>query len=565
MKYLDALKLIQFKKECKKKTLKIYSSALTDPLDIFIKAFFLKKKIDIQIYRNSFNTLNQVLLTENFEKDTLDYKTIILFPWDFIPDLDWRTGINKKNKKYENFDLKVKNLSNILKRIKKSKVSMLYFNFPVPEILINENENSKLRYNLISKANIFSNIVNKEKIFDLEKYVDIGCPFNSLNLSFVARKIVSSCGNKKFLSLKIKPFKNKFKKHELKIKKVIATDFYGLLWKGLIGEDGPKKIFCDTDAKGFMHNFYQDLLLKLKDEGVILIGVTKNTTKDANLGLKNIHCKLKKKDFVKIFASYQPKSSQLIAALKSLNLSQDDLLFIDDNNVEIAEVRKNLPKCSCLQFPKNFEYYSEFIKKINLFFTKNIITKEDTNRTTNYKEILKTTKILNKSKGIEAYLDSLDMSLIIKRRMSLNIDRAIQLINKTNQFNINGLRLSKKKILNIVSKKGNLFTGFYKDNTGDYGEIIALLTDAKGNVLTFVMSCRVFQRNIEHAFLYEIIKRNYPIKKINYRKTEKNQPAYNFLTYDLVKTMNKDMKFINKNKYIDLYKNKYNLFNIKFN
>ena len=228
-------------------------------------------------------------------------------------------------------------------------------------------------------------------------------------------------------------------------------------------------------------------------------------------------------------------------------------------------MRKNLLKCSCLQFPKNFEYYSEFIKKINLFFTKNIITKEDTNRTTNYKEILKTTKILNKSKGIEAYLDSLDMSLIIKRRMSLNIDRAIQLINKTNQFNINGLRLSKKKILNIVSKKGNLFTGFYKDNTGDYGEIIALLTDAEGNVLTFVMSCRVFQRNIEHAFLYEIIKRNYPIKKINYRKTEKNQPAYNFLTYDLVKTMNKDMKFINKNKYIDLYKNKYNLFNIKFN
>ena len=565
MKYLDALKTIQFKKECKKKTLKIYSSALTDPLDNFIKAFFLKKDIDIQISRNSFNTLNQVLLTENFKKNTLDYKIIILFPWDFAADLDWRTGINKKNKKYENLDLKVKNFSNILKRIKKLSVNILYFNLPVPEILINQNENSKLKYNLILKAKMFSNIINNEKIFNLEKYIDIGCPFNSFDLSFVARKIVSSCENKKFPSVNIKPFKKKTKNHEFKIKKVIATDFDGVLWKGVIGEDGPKNIFCGTDTKGFMHNFYQDLLLKLKDEGVILIGVTKNSSKDASLGLKNIHCKIKKKDFVKIFTSYQPKSSQLIAALKSLNLSQDDLLFIDDNNVEIAEVHKNLPKCSCLQFPKSFEHYSEFIKKVNLHFTKNIITKEDANRSTNYKVILKTTKILNKSKGIEVYLDSLDMSLIIKKKMSLNIDRAIQLINKTNQFNINGLRLSKKKILNVVSKKGNLFTGIYKDNTGDYGEVIALLTDAKGNVLAFVMSCRVFQRNIEHAFLYELLKRNHLIKKINYRKTEKNQPAYNFLTNDLSKTMDKNKKFINKKKYIDLYKNKYKLFNIKYN
>ena len=566
MKYLDALKVVQYKKKLTNKTLKLYSSSFTDPLDIFIKAFFIKKKINIKIERNSFNTLTQSLINDNLKTQKIDFVIIILYPWDFVGDLDWRTGINYKNKLYNQLSGKINNFSNLISRIDKSNLSILYFDFPIPQTLININENLKLKHFLNFNAKKYTKVIHNKELFDLEKYIDIGCPFYSPKLSSVASFIVSSCSKKNRLERSLKPyFKNIVKNYDSKSKKIIATDFDGVLWNGVIGEDGPKGINCSTDVLGYKHNFYQDLLLKLKNEGILIIGITKNTTSDANLGLKNINCKIKKKDFVKIFASYNPKSSQLKSALKSLNLLEEHLLFVDDNDVEIAEVKKNLPKSTCIKFPKNFDEYSKFINKINLLFSKNTISQEDKNRTSNYKAILKTTKILkDKSKNIDSYLNSLDMCLQIEKKGLSNISRAAQLINKTNQFNINGVRLSEKKILNIISNKGNLYTGFYKDNTGDYGEIIALLSDQQGNIISFVMSCRVFQRNIEHVFLYELLKKKSMIKKFKYLKTDKNQPIYNFLFNEMSKFIDLNKNFKNKKKYFDFYKKKYKLFNIKY-
>ena len=46
------------------------------------------------------------------------------------------------------------------------------------------------------------------------------------------------------------------------------------------------------------------------------------------------------------------------------------------------------------------------------------------------------------------------MQIIIHDRSESNYDRAIQLINKTNQFNINGIRRDQKEILNIIKNGG---------------------------------------------------------------------------------------------------------------
>ena len=437
----------------------------------------------------------------------------------------------------------------------------------MPETLINPGEDYKLKQYINFSSKKISKEINLKNYFDLEKYIDIGCPFNSLKLPMIANKLVKYAQKKLNISFKNKAsLKRKISKnYELKSKKILATDFDGVLWRGIIGEDGPKKIFCGNDVKGFMHNYYQDLLLKLKNEGILLIGITKNTAKDANSGLNSVNCKLKKKDFVKIFASYKSKSSQLISALKSLNLSQEHVLFIDDNDVEIADIKKNLPKSSSIKFPNSFDNFADFIREVNCNFSKNTVTKEDRNRTINYKEILKTTKILNnKIKNLDDYLKSLDMKLTIERKNTKNFDRAIQLINKTNQFNLNGVRLSKNKITKIISNKGNLITGSYKDNTSNYGEIIAILIDNIGRVVSFVMSCRVFQRKIEHAFIFEIIMRNFKLNKINFIKNEKNQPIYNFIFNDLKDFIDKKQNLIDARKYMDFYKNKDKLFKIKY-
>ena len=119
MKYLNALQIIQNKKKTTQKTFKIYSSVLTDPLDIFIKAFFIKSGFDVIIKRNQFDTLNQNLINKNFIKEKEDFKILILFPWDFYGGLNWRKGINIRHKKFLDIKPEIDHFSKILNRFKK--------------------------------------------------------------------------------------------------------------------------------------------------------------------------------------------------------------------------------------------------------------------------------------------------------------------------------------------------------------------------------------------------------------------------------------------------------------
>jgi predicted enzyme involved in methoxymalonyl-ACP biosynthesis len=71
--------------------------------------------------------------------------------------------------------------------------------------------------------------------------------------------------------------------------------------------------------------------------------------------------------------------------------------------------------------------------------------------------------------------------------------------------------------------KGSLFSVFYKNKTGNYGEVITLLTDKKKNAISFVMSCRIFQRKIELEFLRLLITNGFKINKFTFKKTKKNE------------------------------------------
>src|SRR5690606_32786427 len=86
-------------------------------------------------------------------------------------------------------------------------------------------------------------------------------------------------------------------------------------------------------------------------------------------------------------------------------------------------------------------------------------------------------------------------------RTTQNRERALQLINKTNQFNLNGQRYTAAELQEILSAGGRLFTASLKDRHGDHGEIIACLIDCEENIVALVMSCRVMQRKVEQVFL----------------------------------------------------------------
>ena len=86
----------------------------------------------------------------------------------------------------------------------------------------------------------------------------------------------------------------------------------------------------------------------------------------------------------------------------------------------------------------------KFLDQIHCLFPIKNITQEDANRTELYKKMKRSAVSSSKKEtDIKDFLKSLSMEMNIYEKNSKNNDRAVQLINKTNQFNLNGIRRSK--------------------------------------------------------------------------------------------------------------------------
>jgi FkbH-like protein len=118
--------------------------------------------------------------------------------------------------------------------------------------------------------------------------------------------------------------------------------------------------------------------------------------------------------------------------------------------------------------------------------------------------------------------------------------RALELVNKTNQFNLNGRRFTEAAWSQYVRHPDALLMVVgYRDKYGPLGKIAVLTGQTAGNEVildSWVMSCRAFGRRIEHRCLREVFSR-WDVQEVifNYQETPKNGPIGNFLSTALGK------------------------------
>ncbi len=567
MNFLDAINLSQnsFKK---KKNVNIFSSFNSDAINIFIKALFAREKIQLLINKNPFDTLKQTILKNDGKSKNDVY---LILPWDFCEQLNWRNGLFKNINYFHEVKNQVDDFVSILKRIQNNKI--IYFDLPVPKYLLNKAENLKIINYIELNIKTISDLTIKGENFSLDRFLATGIPFKSSRLFSISKKIFGLIQKERKKEKKLNQTQSKLNlrnkiNYELNQKKILAVDFDDTLWKGVIADEGYTRINCKNDIVGYKHYVFQNLIKHLKSKGILIVGVTKNNLSEAKKGFLNKNSILTIRDFVKIFASFEKKSFSIEQAYKNFNLTQDSVVFVDDNIIELKEVKSNLPRVETIIFPKNTDEMPKFIEKLCFYFQKKYLTKEDLNRVNNYKNNFNQITILKKKENFNLFdfLKSLKMSLII-RRQKINkkedLERPFQLINKTNQFNLNGIRLSEKNFQKILENKGKLFSGFYKDKTGDFGEIITILIDKNERVRSFVMSCRVFQRKIENIFLTELINEGIKIKSFLFKKTNKNLPLSNFFSISLKDCIDKKYFFKNISKFKQKNKKLKKIFKIK--
>jgi FkbH-like protein len=230
-------------------------------------------------------------------------------------------------------------------------------------------------------------------------------------------------------------------------------------------------------------------------------------------------------DFVGVWANYESKSKNMQEISSTLNIGLSDFVFIDDNPVELAEVGAQFNEVECLKFPDEESGMISFFKILQEHFSADLITEEDERRTEFYRN--KSVKPIKRD--LDEFLRELSMELTVNDRTLCCRERVLQLINKTNQFNLNGKRWQESEIQREIDNGARLFGASLSDRDGQHGEILAILISSNNLIQAFVMSCRVFQRKIENAFILQMLKIYSGNLLLNARRTERNEPFFNFL------------------------------------
>lgn len=510
MKFLQAHSLLKDFSSEKKQRLKLVMSGQPENLCLFVRAEYALQGIDCEIETIPFNTLHQYLLTA---QETGVDECFLLLPWDFLPSLDWRSGAGESAASFEAVAQQAEQVSSLLQQ---RNAQYFYLQAPVLPLCTNAADNQRLQNYLAGLALQLNAEVLAADFFSLATYLNYGAPFVSNRCGDIAQLMC-----RRLLSPVVPP------------KKLLVTDLDNVMWSGVIGEDGVEGIKDQSEGAGYPHFIYQTLLRKLKHQGVLLAAVSKNDPDLALAPFQRADSILREEDFVIVLASYEDKAAQLNALATQLNLGLDACVFVDDNQVEIAAVAQALPAVTCVTFPAKVDGLVELVAQLEQLFSTVTITDEDRQRTGLYRTRLAgMVPVTSAGVNLEQFLRNLEMVLHIFDRTTQNRERALQLINKTNQFNLNGQRYTPAELQEILSAGGRLFTASLKDRHGDHGEIIACLIDCEENVVALVMSCRVMQRKVEQVFLgwlaMQVLTGEF--LSLRYRSTERNTPIKQFLT-----------------------------------
>jgi len=295
-------------------------------------------------------------------------------------------------------------------------------------------------------------------------------------------------------------------------KKCLVLDLDNTLWGGIVGEDGLANIKLGSDANGEAFVDFQQYILGLQEKGVVLAVCSKNNEKDAKEPFeKHPEMQIKLEHIACFVANWEPKPDNIQYIAKELDLGLDSLVFVDDNPAERRIVKQFLPDVDVLDLPAEPAYYRRTLSNYPWFETSSF-TQEDTQRTAQYQARSKINALKEKpSQSIEDFYRSLDMKAEIRPFDHLNLPRIVQLIGKTNQFNVTTRRHSTQKIEAFMGNSNCIHLYLrLKDQFTDHGLVSILIAMRDEDILeidTWLMSCRVIGRTVEHAILSVLMRK----------------------------------------------------------
>jgi FkbH-like protein len=319
-------------------------------------------------------------------------------------------------------------------------------------------------------------------------------------------------------------------------KKGLITDLDNTLWRGVVGDVGVDGVGWDLDRRGQIHGLYQQTLAALADAGVLIAIASKNDPKVVDEAFGRDDLILIKDRIFPMEVSWGPKSEAVGRILRAWNIGSDSVVFIDDSPMELAEVAAAHPGVEGLLFPRDDEQAAyDLLGRLRDLFGKETVSEEDTFR---LESLRRSAAVFGNAEGRtsapEDFLAEAEAEITLNFSKDPPEPRALELINKTNQFNLNGRRYTDGEWLaHLKDPDSFLVLVAYQDKFGPLGTIAVLTGRAGGDTLFidhWVMSCRAFSRRIEHQCLAVLFQTSAADDLVfDYLATPKNGPMSKFL------------------------------------
>jgi FkbH-like protein len=317
-------------------------------------------------------------------------------------------------------------------------------------------------------------------------------------------------------------------------KKGIITDLDDTLWRGLLGEAGEAGVSWGLDRQSHGHALYQQLLQSLADAGALVAVASKNDPARVEAAFRREDLLLNPQSIFPVEAHWGPKSESVRRILRAWNVGADGVVFVDDSPLELAEVRAAHPGIETFLFPRdNDQAIYDLLWGLRDLFGRPALREEDGLRLESLRRAAEADAASEEEADRDSFLKGVEAQLVFHEGGAVPDPRALELVNKTNQFNLNGRRFTEGEWLARRQRPGSfLYLVSYRDKFGPLGKIAEFGGRREGTTLrvdVWVMSCRAFSRRIEYQcveFLFE----RFAVEEIafEFEATARNGPLQEF-------------------------------------
>jgi FkbH-like protein len=332
--------------------------------------------------------------------------------------------------------------------------------------------------------------------------------------------------------------------------KLLVVDLDNTLWRGVLSEEieGRAGQVSEAVNQRFYRQFgvadgslyrlvegwpyaLMEALHWCKARGIVLAIASKNNEADTLANLQQAYNGLvDPASFVSVKINWRPKAENMREILQETNLLPGNVLFIDDNPLERQQMEAAYPDMLIMG---RWMGYAKSVLHHSVLAQVPRVSDESARRTDMLKGSVAGRRALHAADAqpgdsgaalaamaIRAQVDELPRALDGSAAA-----RALELLNKTNQFNLNGTRLSADALDQALGQGCRWFSLAVSDRYTEHGLVGVAIVNRNGILVQWALSCRVLGLQVEAAFLQRVrqrLAREHLV--LLYRPTERNFP-----------------------------------------